>query len=102
MSNLQAIYTKAAGLIAERGFIRNAYRGSRGQLCLAGAMRVAQGLDADPRGYRPLSDYTPAEAFFCREIVGEGYGGVESFNNEFVNNEREAVAVLELAADLAA
>jgi len=91
---------KAGDLLRERGWTQRIAQDADGKLCIAGAIRVAAGFH--PRdgenGLGHVSALAPHEDTFISVFGGDAI----VFNNEFCETADDAIAALNICADIIA
>jgi len=92
----EQILRAAAERLRSHGWTKEAYGSWDGPCCIVGAIAVASGVRPGP-----LADYP--SSLEAAKVVGEVVGtGIPHFNDHHCRSIHDAIAALEIAADLAA
>lgn len=109
--NTSEIYRKAADVIRERGWCQGQYEDRKGRVCIATAIHYASGgRPIGATAHRPpqmdRATVINATDTFVQLVVADEHSffapRIESFNNYHCKTKNDAIAALEIAADLAA
>jgi hypothetical protein len=93
--NERETYLVAADLIRRHGLCKNAASDEGGRLCMLGALGVAY-------GGRTMAWPSAPKSSLLDVVGGATHGDIIDFNDDRFLTKRDAIAALEIAADLAA